>query len=36
MTGKSRYDLRNYNLVINSDGLTEDQVVEMILHYMHA
>lgn len=36
MTGKSRYDLRNYNLVINSDGLTEDQVVDVILQYMHA
>ena len=27
-TGKSRYDARNYDLVINMDGLSEDEAVE--------
>ena len=35
-TGKSRYDSRNYDLVINMDGLTEDEAVEVILAYIRA
>ena len=30
----SRYDTRNYQLVISMDGLTEDDAVEMILDYI--
>ena len=33
-TGSSRYDTRNYQLVINVDGHTEDEIVEMILMYL--
>ena len=33
-TGSSRYDTRNYQLVINVDGHTEDDIVEMILMYL--
>ena len=33
-TGKSRYDTRNYNLVINMDGKTEDEAVNLILSYI--
>ena len=33
-TGSSRYDTRNYQLVINVDGHTEDEIVEMILMYI--
>ena len=33
-TGTSRYDLRNYHLVLNMDTLTEDQAVELILKYI--
>ncbi len=33
-TGLSRYDLRNYNLVLNMDNLTEDQAVDLILQYI--
>jgi len=33
-TGASRYDLRNYHLVLNMDTLTEDQAVELILKYI--
>jgi cytidylate kinase len=33
-TGSSRYDTRNYNLVISMDGKTEDEVVELILNYI--
>lgn len=33
-TGKSRYDTRNYDLVINMDGKTEDEAVEQILQYI--
>ena len=32
----SRYDTRNYDLVINMDGLTEDAAVEIILTYLGA
>lgn len=33
-TGSSRYDSRNYNLVISMDGKTEDEAVELILKYI--
>ncbi len=33
-TGTSRYDTRNYDLVINIDDHTEDEVVEIILQYL--
>ena len=32
--GTSRYDTRNYDLVISMNGKTEDEVVEMILNYI--
>ncbi|MBQ1912530.1 MAG: cytidylate kinase-like family protein [Bacteroidales bacterium] len=35
-TGVSRYDARNYNLVINMDHLTEDEAVDLILEYLGA
>lgn len=33
-TGQSRYDARNYDLVINMDLLTEDEAVELIMAYI--
>ncbi len=33
-TGKSRYDARNYDLVINMEGKTEDEIVDLILCYI--
>lgn len=33
-TGTSRYDSRNYDLVISADGKTEDQIVDLILEYI--
>ena len=33
-TGTSRYDTRNYQLVINMDELSEDAAVELILSYI--
>ena len=33
-TGQSRYDARNYHIVINMDYITEDQAVDMILSYL--
>lgn len=33
-TGQSRYDARNYHIVLNMDYITEDQAVEMILSYL--
>ena len=30
----SRYDTRNYDLVIKSDGKTEDEIVDLILQYI--
>jgi len=33
-TGTSRYDTRNYQLVIAADGKTEDEIVELILNYI--
>ena len=35
-TGRSRYDARNYDLVINMDGLSEDDAVDVILAYIRA
>jgi len=32
-TGSSRYDTRNYDMVINVAGHTEEEVVDIILHY---
>ena len=34
-SGTSRYDTRNYNLVISADGNTEDEIVELILQYIN-
>ena len=33
-TGTSRYDARNYDIVLNVDGLSEDAVVELLLQYI--
>ena len=33
-TGTSRYDTRNYDLVINMEGKTEDEAVDLILSYI--
>lgn len=33
-TGKSRYDARNYDLVLNVDGLDTGEAVEIILEYI--
>ena len=33
-TGTSRYDIRNYDLVLNADGHTEEQLVAIILSYL--
>ena len=33
-TATSRYDTRNYDLVISMDGMSEDEVVDMILRYI--
>ena len=33
-SGTSRYDTRNYDLVLNVDGLSEDQAVDIILKYL--
>ena len=30
-TGTSRYDTRNYDLVIKADGKTEDEIVDIIM-----
>ena len=32
--GTSRYDARNYDLAINADGHTEEQIAELILAYI--
>ena len=34
ITGGSRYDIRNYDLVLNMDRLSEDEAVAMILAYL--
>ena len=33
-SGKTRYDARNYDLVISADGKTEDEIVDFILAYI--
>ena len=33
-TGTSRYDARNYDLVLNADGHTEEQLADLILSYI--
>ena len=33
-TGTSRYDARNYDLVIKADGKSEDEIVNIILQYI--
>ena len=33
-TGTTRYDTRNYDLVINMEGKTEDQIANLILMYL--
>ena len=33
-SGTSRYDTRNYDLVINMEGKTEDEAVDLILQYI--
>ena len=33
-TGTSRYDTRNYDLIISADGKTEDEIVELIMEYI--
>ena len=33
-TGTSRYDTRNYDIVLNADGHTEEEIVELILQYI--
>lgn len=33
-TGVSRYDAHNYDIVLNVDGLSEDDAVELILDYI--
>ena len=33
-TGQSRYDARNYHIVLNMDCITEDKAVDLILSYL--
>ena len=33
-TGASRYDTRNYDIVIKADGKTEDEIVDLIMMYL--
>jgi len=33
-TGTSRYDTRNYQLVITADDKTEEQIVDIIMQYI--
>ncbi|MBQ9473905.1 MAG: cytidylate kinase-like family protein [Bacteroidales bacterium] len=33
-TGTSRYDTRNYDLVVSADGKTEEQIVDLIMAYI--
>lgn len=33
-TGTSRYDTRNYDLVISADGKTEDDIVDLIMKFI--
>ena len=32
--GVSRFDVRNYDLVLNADGHTEEQLADLILAYI--
>ena len=34
-TGTSRYDTRNYDLVISADGKSEDEIVDLILKFIN-
>ena len=34
-TDTSRYDTRNYDIVLNSDGKTEDELVDIIMQYIN-
>ena len=34
-TGTSRYDARNYDLTVNAEGHTEEQLVKLILAYIN-
>lgn len=34
-TGTTRYDTRNYDLVINMDGMTEEKAVKVICEYIN-
>ena len=33
-TGTSRYDTRNYQLIITADGKTEEEIADMIMQYI--
>jgi cytidylate kinase len=33
-TGTSRYDTRNYQLVISADGKTQEQIADIIMEYI--
>ena len=33
-TGTSRYDTRNYDIVISANGKTEDEIVDFILSFI--
>ena len=33
-TGTSRYDTRNYDIVLRSDGKTEEEIVDIIMQYI--
>jgi cytidylate kinase len=33
-TGTSRYDTRNYDIVLNADDHTEDEIVDIIVKYL--
>ena len=33
-TGTSRYDARNYDIVLRADGKTEDELVDIIMQYI--
>jgi len=33
-TGTSRYDARNYDIVLSMEGLTEDDAVDVIMEYI--
>jgi len=33
-TGTSRYDTRNYDIVLTVDGHSEEEIVDMIMQYI--